>query len=665
MNAVKYRSDIDGLRAVAILPVVLYHVGFAGFSGGFVGVDVFFVISGFLITKLISAEIDQDKFSIKMFYERRARRILPALFFVCLISSVLAFWLFLPPDLNDYGQSLIATLGFVSNIHFYGDTGYFDGPAEFKPLLHTWSLAVEEQFYIFFPLILIVISKYAASFRKQIVVGLLVLSFGFSILGVLYFPKMTFYFLHTRAWELLIGSILALEILPNVRSQPFKQVISLFGLAAIVIGVVYFDHTTPFPGSAALLPCVGTALIIWGNSKNLTVVGRFLSLSPVVFIGLISYSLYLWHWPFIVFAKYYVDRPLQFSEMVLVVLGSVCASILSWRLIEQPVRKRKVFGSRRHLSIGLGLSFSALLAIALLGDLTDGLPERLPQQAKIYIEGANDFNPDLDKCDRMDPEKLLRYELCEMGAKNKETPDFIVWGDSHGDAIMPGMKVMAEKMNLYGWHASFSDCPPLIGVYRPSRPKDYKCVPFNQGMFKVIQEKGIKNVVLAARWSAYAIGPEKQGLDKGLDMFIGLTTGPDHSVEMEQSKQAFKEGFIKTVDELKRMGVHVWVVEQAPVYQKLIPQALAKAVIAQRDLEEIERPYQDYLDRETFVKSVFSLKKDEISLLSLADKLCPDRQTCMVTAEGRSLYRDDDHLSAFGARWVSDLFLPIAQGMHN
>ncbi len=275
-----YRADIDGLRAVAVIPVVLFHAGARWFSGGYVGVDVFFVISGYLITTILVQDFSAGRYSIARFYERRIRRIFPALFVVVLCSSVVGHLLLLPEDLKAFAKSVVATTLFVSNIVFWGESGYFDGPAEMKPLLHTWSLAVEEQYYIAFPIVLFLLYRFASPRIASWVIALgALLSFGLSVWGVHNAPVATFYLLPTRAWELLVGSLLAVGLVPLFRSRAVAEIAAAFGIALILFAVFTFDHDTPFPGLNALAPCIGAALLIQsGRNGFIPAIGRALSM---------------------------------------------------------------------------------------------------------------------------------------------------------------------------------------------------------------------------------------------------------------------------------------------------------------------------------------------------------------------------------------------------
>ena len=330
-----YRPEIDGLRAVAVLPVILFHAGIPGFSGGFVGVDVFFVISGYLITSILIKDLDAGNFSLTRFYERRARRILPALSFVMLCCLPFAWAWMIPTDLANFGQSLIAVSVFASNILFWKESSYFAAAAEEKPLLHTWSLAVEEQFYLLFPLVIWALWR----FGRQPIFWLIVLVTGASLalseLGWRFKPDANFYLIPTRAWEFMIGALCALSA---ARQKP-SHILGLVGLGMILAAIVIFDKSTPFPSLYALVPVIGTALVIqYGGAGSLA--GRLLSLKPMVAIGLISYSAYLWHQPLFAFARLRLTEAPSLEVLLILSALSLVLAAFSWRFVEQPFRRK-------------------------------------------------------------------------------------------------------------------------------------------------------------------------------------------------------------------------------------------------------------------------------------------------------------------------------------
>lgn len=336
-----YRPEIDGLRALAILPVVLFHARVAGFTGGFIGVDVFFVISGFLITSLVANDLEQGRFSLLRFWERRARRILPALLTVAVFTMVAGWFVLLPADFARLGGSVLALTTFSSNVFFWQQSGYFGPTADELPLLHTWSLAVEEQFYLLFPITMVVITKFMPKWRTQLVLLFGVSSLLLSVWAVEHMPAAAFYLLPTRAWELALGAWLALRASGRPAHEGIRQVVSVIGVACIAVPVFAYDSGTVFPALNALAPVVGAGLVIWSNGTTRTVVGRLLAAKPLVYVGLISYPLYLWHWPLLAFARYPNASPsLSPSVIIGVIVASFVLAHLSWRFVEAPFRIR-------------------------------------------------------------------------------------------------------------------------------------------------------------------------------------------------------------------------------------------------------------------------------------------------------------------------------------
>lgn len=360
----QYRQEIDGLRALAVLPVILYHAGVPGFPGGFAGVDIFFVISGFLITGILLNELQQERFSLAHFYERRARRILPALFIVLALTVPLAWWLLLPHELADFGESLIAVALFVSNFLFWQQSDYFAPTAEFIPLLHTWSLAVEEQFYLFFPLLLWLGWRLGRGKLMLIVLAVALLSLGLSEWLWRVSQSANFYLIFSRAWELMLGALAAFYL--QQRPQPsgwLSEIGAAVGLLLVAGSVVLLHRGLPFPSLYALPPIVGSVLIIvCATPHNWT--GRLLAFKPLVWIGLISYSAYLWHQPLLVFSRIYIGSELSVVWIVLNIVLTLVLAGLSWRFVEQPFRQRQRFSRPQIFSFAaVGSAFFILLGL--------------------------------------------------------------------------------------------------------------------------------------------------------------------------------------------------------------------------------------------------------------------------------------------------------------
>ena len=343
-----YRPDIDGLRAISLLVVVFFHSYVDLFSGGFVGVDVFFVISGYLITKIIFREIRDGTFSLIDFYDRRLRRIIPPLFFMSLTFTIAGLFIFLPDDLSNFGLALAAMSVFISNILFAHQESYFSSSNNF--FLHSWSICLEEQFYFLFPLLLIITRNWKTSRVATFLIFTIIASLALAEVMIDNSPWRAFYMLPTRTWEFAIGAILAIGIFPKIKSAWLRNAGILVGLLMIIGASIYFDSTWRFPGMFALFPCIGAALIIHGgNGGGLT--GLLLGSRPLVFLGRISYSVYLWHWPMMVSLSYLADHRLSFFARLSVVFASILIGALSWRYIELPFRSRRIIPDPKKLLI--------------------------------------------------------------------------------------------------------------------------------------------------------------------------------------------------------------------------------------------------------------------------------------------------------------------------
>ncbi|WP_299844540.1 acyltransferase family protein [uncultured Roseovarius sp.] len=483
----KYRAEIDGLRAVAVLPVIFFHAGFAPFSGGFVGVDVFFVISGYLITSLILEELKTGRFSIAGFYDRRARRILPALFFVVACTIPIAWFTLLPKDLTDFFHSVMAVSLFSSNFLFWFQSGYFDTGAELKPLLHTWSLAVEEQFYIIFPLLLMALWRFGRKVLIWVLVVLFVISASLAEWGAHNYPSATFFLLHARGWELLIGAFAAFYLQGGGQIRPgvISNILSALGLLLIFYAVVDYNERTPFPSVYALVPTVGTVLVILFAVPG-TVAHRLLSLKACVGIGLLSYSMYLWHQPIFVFARYLFGLPVgSYVFLALTVLATLLA-LFSWRFVERPFR-RKGFAVSRVLTAAAAASI-AILATGYF----------LPK-----IE-----NPTTDELDYAT--HWIGWTTCypfgtreEAGGgcrilKNDAAPTLAIIGDSHAGHLATGLKAILDASDENPLVLLSPGCYPAI-----TQPNEYerflKCENnfIDKAITYVSQKPSIKKVILS------------------------------------------------------------------------------------------------------------------------------------------------------------------------
>lgn len=660
---IKYRPDIDGLRAIAVLSVVLFHAGVPLVNGGFIGVDVFFVISGFLITSIIHKEATRRTFSLVNFYDKRIRRIFPAFFVVVVFSIVLSSIIFLPRDFESFSKSLIASVLSVSNFLFWKEAGYFDGSADFKPLLHTWSLSVEEQFYIFFPLTLILLFKFFKQHLASVILLIALLSFILSVWGVVHQPIAAFFLSPTRAWELAIGALLAIGVLPTFGLRWVRELLSFIGIGLIFFGVFFISSETPFPGVSALLPCVGTGLVIYAGLSGKTMVGNVLSWRPLVFIGLISYSLYLWHWPLFVFAKYYLIRPLTNVEILIVLLTSLFMAILSWFFVERPFRKNHEKFNRAWVFSTAATLTLCLIIVGFIGLSFKGLENRFSNDVVQLANGGNDISLTSRACMRLNEKGFDKEKLCYIG-DNKKEATFVILGDSHAGALMPGFDLAAKKAHVKGIHGSISSCAPLDGVaIKNSSGRDYKsCASFRDDILTFIEEnKLISSVVLSARWPVYSEG-SRYGIDD---------TGPNIILVDEEERElgnhnVFSVGLERTVARLRQAKKQVYIVFSTPEVGWNVPSVLARS-----KAYGVEEPYlpplvSSFKERNLYVKSVMesiSLRY-QVNIVYPHKKLC-DSNKCLVTIDGYSLYSDDDHLSVFGANFISSEFDSILMKVSN
>lgn len=486
-----YRADIDGLRSIAVLSVVLFHLDKAFLPGGFAGVDVFFVISGFLITGIVNREIEGGRFSIVAFYERRIRRIFPALIAVVLSVMTIGAIVLMPDELRELGATAVAATLSASNFLFWWQTDYFAGAAEHKPLLHTWSLAVEEQFYIILPPLLMLSHRFAKAHVKLILAGLTVISFALSCVWTVIDASGNYYLPHTRAWELLIGSLLALGIVPGIRSRLGNELVAAAGLLLMLSPFVLLNGDMAFPAWNALSTCLGTAALI--HSGGETRVGRLLSLKPMVGLGLISFSVYLVHWPLIVFTKYTLLREPTLAESVGLLAVILVLGWASWRFVEQPFRSKDRV-PRIRLFQG---AFAAVALICLAGAasfLTNGFPQRFG--ANLQVAAAPTKRSDsADSCFMQGGWQTWPGAKCFL-LEGSGAPT-LLWGDSHANQYVGALRKNGQKLDKPILLFASAGCPPVLGVEVPLRKH---CAENNRQVLRIIREYGVDRVVMSSYW---------------------------------------------------------------------------------------------------------------------------------------------------------------------
>ncbi|WOJ95029.1 acyltransferase family protein [Congregibacter variabilis] len=632
-RSLKYRPEIDGLRAIAVIPVIFFHAGLNIFSGGFVGVDVFFVISGYLITTLLIEDIQGGHFSIVRFYERRARRILPALFFVMLCCMPFAWAWMLPVEMRDFSESLIAVSLFGSNILFWQESGYFQSAAELKPLLHTWSLAVEEQYYVVFPLFLMFTWSIGKNRVLLLVLGLVLISFLLGEWGWRYKPDANFYLAPTRAWELLVGSITAFFV--QRRGVRANNTLSLSGLGLILIAIFTYTDETPFPSYFAIVPVLGVALLVLFASKQ-TIAGRILSSRPLVLIGLLSYSAYLWHQPLLAFARIrYTGEAIEIL-MIALSVAAIGLGYLSWRYIEKPFRNSSFLSRNRVFAMYI-LGSLFFVGIGAYGHFSSGKNIRSENLAKGFLlqnrlSSNQGLHPD---CSGNNPDLL-------MNCQTTDQPRVLVWGDSYAMHLVDGIKASSGQIGLA--QRTQSVCGPILDIapLNSRYPKAWgeKCIENNDRVIDYLERSaGITHVVMSSPYMGY-VGQEKTVLLRD-----GTTTLGVHVT---------KSALLKTIARIKELGKTPIIVSPTPQDGSDIGKCLVRAELFHAALSNCDLIFNkgDYGNQLAF--DLLESVEESVNVIWLDDYLCSNRR-CSAALNSVFIYRDHGHLSKEGGRYVAKL----------
>ena len=653
-----YRAEIDGLRALAVVPVILFHAGFRAFRGGFVGVDVFFVISGFLITSLIVAEREAGSFTLARFYERRARRILPA-FFVVAFASLPFAWMWLwPADMKNFCQSLLAVSGFVSNVWLWRTSGYFDSASELKPLLHTWSLGVEEQFYLLFPLLLLLVWQWGRRWAFVLLAAVALLTFGGAYWGIereldwlVYHrvpvgklaalqwrawrtghpPSASFYLLPARAWELLIGALLALAPPPSragARAGRGNQLASVAGFLLIAYSIVSFDESASSP-LHLLLPTVGAALII-GYATPQTLVGRLLSSRPFVAVGLVSYSAYLWHQPLFAFARHRSFDPPGPSLLAGLAAASVVLAYFTWKYVETPFRDQHRV-TRAQIVAGAAVCTTLVAAVGIGGQVTDGFASRVSPRVADVLRGKENTNTRTNICDAYANRNITPADACVFG--NPDNVVAAVVGDSHANALAASLGLALAERGMGVKELAVSGCPCV------DCPATFDCEYAGRAIQYLRTDSRIRYIVIAGRWALYF--KRNRG---------------------SRDTEAAKQAYVRSLSLYLGLDKTIILLYPLPeVGANLVNRNLKKAWFGRYQKQsDLNISYQEYkadpdsrnaidaLDRLGEHSNLIRIRQDEL----LCDTFVKDR--CAVESNGVRLYSDDSHLSNPGARIVAD-----------
>lgn len=665
----KYRADIDGLRAIAVLAVLFFHAEVPGFSGGFVGVDVFFVISGYLITNIILKEVKEERFSIVRFYERRIRRIFPALFPVILFVLIVSTWLFDAAEFAALGKSVIATTLFSSNILFWQESGYFDAQSLQKPLLHTWSLAVEEQFYIFYPLFLILIHRYLKRKYFFWIFAGFIISFAVSIYGTITHPGATFYLVPARSWELLTGSIIALGVLPGLSVNWQKNLASFSGVLFIFCSILFYSEATPFPGWAALLPVMGSGLVIYAGTGNGTYAAqKVLSAPLLVFTGLISYSLYLWHWPLIAFWKYLMFRPWNGYDSFVISLLSVVLAFLSWKYLEQPFRgANPLLPDRIKLFYASAMTMVTVIATGTILTVSGGLPERIDYFYPKVVT-VSDNNKKVwklyDTWHDTIMQNIKNGKLPPVIGSQDKLPSIVLWGDSHACALVPAIERSASAHHRSCYVLTLFDHPPALGINAVKNTKNKINLDKDNRLLMSFIDKhdNIEVVLLIARWSRYIHDEYRQE-----DSFqISLSDNNDKNAD---NAECIEIGLERAVKALLHKNKKVILFTDVPEIGYDVPRVfnMAARVPLLVDIDSVRLSIKEYNDRQKDANRILENISNipGVSLIRLENRMFDKDGKVRIMSDGSLLYKDDDHLSIAGALYLLPVFDELFEKMDN
>lgn len=643
-HAVQYRPDIDGLRAVAVLSVLFFHVGLTEFPGGFVGVDIFFVISGFLITSTIDKDLERGTFSFLGFYNRRMRRIFPALFAMCLAWTVILAAVLPPTRFLSFSMELAATAVFASNILFqFKDVdsgGYFAKAANEQFLLHTWSLSVEEQFYVVLPILLFLLRRASRRTKVGTIAALAFSSFVFSVVAVRFNPTMGFYSALSRAWELLLGSLLAIGGAGHFLSGRYRTTFAFSGLVLMTVAIFTYRRATPFPGAAALLPCLGAVLVIGAGQHGDSAPKRWLSSKPMVGVGLFSYSLYLWHWPIIAVTKYLTLGHLSFVLRLAIIVVSMGLAYLSLIVVERPFRVRRRSLSNRRV-VAAGCLVSVLVAIvggAII--LDNGIYGRFDQKTRgLIVANEHREREHFDEpCGnfRNAVTTIADMNLCKIGKGTSR--NILFWGDSHVEQLVPVVRGLHRDGALQDHDALFavsSGCLPASTISRTA--ENFHCAAFSRLALERASAPDVDRVAIGfAGFLPYELGGLCRSESDVCDSPLLPTTAIDLLVEDLKTS-------IKT---LQRQGKKVTLMLPAPFYSEQIPDIEIRRLALGR-LNQIFK-LEDRLRRDDFTelraKLIALANSLGVETFDPRASLCVEDH-CMYARDGVSIYSDSNHIA--------------------
>lgn len=665
----KYRPDIDGLRAVAVITIMFFHFGIPGFGGAFSGPEVFFVLSGYLIASRIFYQVEKGTFSFSDFYYKRIRRLFPA-YLLMVLCTVVAAWIWLlPADFREFSKSFFASTVYMSNLQFYRESGYFDTASHLKPLLHTWSLSVEEQFYLFFPVTVAVLAWMS---RRQFFFAFLAISAVSFIAAVIVIEQdksLVFYMFPFRIWELGLGIMIATGcyVLPKFRQAWVNEGLAVLGLALILVPMFVYAPTMKFPGLAAVPACVGTWLIIQLDGERSTLVQRFLALKPMAIVGTLSYSLYLWHWPIYVFYAYTDTNGVDAAEMSALMVVILIASYLTYHYVEDPMRRGANLFVRTPKAVYLsaGVSTAVLMVMALTIFVRDGMPDRFDPKTREAIAATSLFGEMGRDCTELAQSRLEDMAYCEVGAPFEAERYTLIWGDSHSPTYRAGLASAAgpDVDALIVWSGG---CPALfdaeVDELVASAADEAACARRNAAVRRLVEtDRRIDSVIILGRWSYYG-----RGTGLGVDSTNAIKVWPAGQGPVAPGDQyaVYMDLFEHTVSVLEQAGVKVFVIEQPPEFpefnaRKFVLDTLTGKMSEDEIAGMVTIPYSLVEERQgPMMKLLARLEREgRITLLPTHRQMCGEA-ACSLLRDGAPLYFDNNHLATAMVPGIAEMFDP-------
>ncbi|NWK53165.1 acyltransferase [Acinetobacter sp. SwsAc5] len=653
--SIRYNADIDGLRAIAVLFVIFNHLNISLFQGGFIGVDIFFVISGYLITSIMYKEMRENRFSLGHFYKKRVIRLAPAFFTMLVAVSIISSLLMLPHELISYFESVLYSTFLMANVYMRKEVGgYFSTSVEEVPLLHLWSLGIEEQFYLFWPLLLLfLIKKINGKWLIWIVISLIMLSVFYAEQQILKNAGKAYYKMPVRACEMFLGALIC--FLPKIKlKEIFIQIGIYSGVLCLFATAMLFNQQTKFPGLNALVPCLATALIIYLSQiadKKSFILGNSYS----IWLGKVSYPMYLWHWPLIVFCNIYLIEKDPIIQ-ILILVATICLAYLTYRYIELPAKSWMVWSNKRVILIGFLLPSVGLSAIAGIVKYTSGFPQRFNEHVNTQVAALQSAAHVVRKdCHDFPKNKAILPDssLCVLGNGNREKIDFILLGDSHANSLVGAVDFWAKDLNLRGYDPTQSTTLYLPSVELFERKANHEYVlqsqfkARNDSLTLLLQDNHYSITIVSGYFSTYLT-------DK-----VKLIDGTGRA-----NNEVFEDGMVRALDNISKASDRVILILDVPELNKVKANCDVRVksldltrncVISVDDIKLRDRQYLEVIDR-------LKIKFPKLEIVNLNTLLC-DQISCNTSLNNIPLYRDKDnnHLSYVGAKELGKEYLEIRE----